>query len=354
MWRKIKQFRMRRDFRRRLPTGLHGRKVVYALTPTPDLKNIGDHAQVVAIEQWLDQFLPGLPRVEVDKNETTVYLDLLQSWVSDEDLIFLHSGGNLGDRGIWSETARRAIIQGFPNNRIISLPQTIFFSDTEKGQEEKENSRRIYARHDQLTVMARDRVSGELADELFPSATVHTAPDFVLSLPVVAESARPAEPQVLFLLRRDTESRFSEKERDELTGVVSYSTTSWDTTLDEPIERTQRREELDAALARLRASSVVVTDRFHGLIFAVLTRTPCVVLPTTDHKLSSAIDWFADVPYVFYCPDPAEIPAHVEEALQCSERETPNWNELYFHPLAEKLGLPEIGRHHEESEPGPV
>ena len=96
--------------------------------------------------------------------------------------MFLHSGGNLGDRGIWSETARRTIIEALPDNRIVSLPQTIFFSDTPFGRYQKQVSQAVYARHGHLTVIGRDGVSGSLAKALFPRSQVTTMPDFVLSL----------------------------------------------------------------------------------------------------------------------------------------------------------------------------
>ena len=47
---------------------LRRRRVIYGLLPTAGLKNVGDHAQVVAIQRWIGKHYPGLPIIELDKN----------------------------------------------------------------------------------------------------------------------------------------------------------------------------------------------------------------------------------------------------------------------------------------------
>ena len=336
--RRYREFRMRASFKDRVSAVGRGRKVIYALTPPPRLKNIGDHAQVVAIERWLDKHL-GLPRLEVDKDECTVCFDLLQEAVSPADLVVLHSGGNLGDRGIWSENARRLLIETFPENRIVSLPQTIFFSDTPTGRTEREKTRKIYARHKQLTIIGRDLQSQELANELFPDAEVLAAPDFVLSLDGRFPAYTGDREGVLFLLRRDDESCFSGEERSKLPELVGDATSLWDTTLDTSITKGDRRRHVEETVRRLQAAQVVVTDRFHSLIFSVLAQTPCVVLPTVDHKLTSAFDWFADVPFVFFSEDKSAVSALVERARKVEARRAVDWNSRHFDPLAGALGF---------------
>ncbi len=159
-----------------------GAKIIYALTPTAELSNVGDQAQVVAIHAWLKKHYPDRAVVEIDKDVALAATTYIAEHVHPEDLIFLHSGGNLGDRGLWSETGRRQLIEHFPNNRIVSLPQTIHFSDTVDGRLQRKVSQKIYNAHGRLTVLGRDPESGALAAELFPNAQIGTYPDFVLSL----------------------------------------------------------------------------------------------------------------------------------------------------------------------------
>jgi exopolysaccharide biosynthesis predicted pyruvyltransferase EpsI len=144
------------------------KKIIYTITPSPSLRNVGDHAQVIAIKKWFMENFNEYLVLEFDKNEIYKYLNLIKKIVNEDDLIFLHSGGNFGDRSLWSEGARRSIINNFPKNKIISLPQTIFFSNTQKGRKELEKTKHICNNHKDLTIIARDSYSFKLAKNYFP------------------------------------------------------------------------------------------------------------------------------------------------------------------------------------------
>lgn len=315
------------------------RKIIYALTPPPYLKNVGDHAQVIAIRAWLEKHFPELVVIEIDKNQGSYLLPALRWLVGPDDLFFLHSGGNLGDRGKWSESKRREIISTFPGNQIISLPQTIYFSDTTNGKKEQENTRRIYATHPNLTVIGRDPRSGELAAELFPKAKTFCMPDFVLSLPPRSSAIKNNPPKILICLRLDNESALTPEQRQQIGDSLPYECTYYDTTIPKAIKVDRREAVLDNTLSLFLAADVVVTDRYHGLIFTVLCQKPCVVLRTVDHKLTSAIHWFKDMPQIMFAQNIDEVPSLVERCLKIEDRKTPDWSGQYFDKIPELVGL---------------
>jgi len=321
-------------------------KIIYSLTPPPYLKNVGDHAQVIAIRAWLDKHFGKLPILEMDKDRGHYFLPALRWLVNQEDIFFLHSGGNLGDRGIWSEGMRRQVIGNFPQNQIVSLPQTIFFSDTPKGKTEQETSRRIYGQHPQLTVIGRDPRSGELAAELFPQAQSFCMPDFVLSLPPRTSAKSSDTIKVLLCLRLDDESALTPEQRQEIGDSLPYDCTYYDTTLDKAIEVDRREATLDETLAKFLAADIVVTDRYHGLIFTVLCQKPCVVLRTVDHKLTSAIYWFKDLPSVMFAQGLEEVPELVERGLKITTNKTIDWSAMYFDQIPQLVGLKSDGDRH--------
>ncbi len=326
-------------FRRRWSGLADRRKIIYALTPPPNLRNVGDQAQAVAIHAWLAKHFPDMPVVEVDKLEVFYCHAVLRRIVRSDDLIFLHSGGNLGDRGVWSERARRLMISSFGRNRIVSLPQTIHFSDTPTGQEHREISRRVYAAHPRLTVIGRDPVSGALAAELFPKAQTFCVPDFVLSLRLPWAGPPSELRNVLLCLRHDDESALSREAHAVLAGSLPYDSTRFDTTIRERIPAARRGPILARTLALFTAHDAVVTDRYHGLIFAVLCRRPTVVLRTRDHKLTSALDWFRDVDFVRFAARPEDVPRELGTSFSGRRGSVPDWNALYFDRLPEMLGL---------------
>ena len=315
------------------------RKIIYVVTPPPYLPNIGDHAQVIAIRRWMEKHFDGFPVIELDMDECKWYLPAIRWLIRPDDLIFFHSGGNLGDRGIWCENRRRLYIRSFPDHKIISLPQTIYFSDTPRGRKERENTRRIYAAHPDLTIIARDAQSGRIANELFPRATTFSIPDFVLSLPPRRRLREDTTGKVLLCLRRDIEAALTPEERERIPGIIPYRTDFFDTTFSHPIKARDRETLLTQTLDYFSSFDGIITDRYHGVIFAVICRRPCLVLPTVDHKLTSAIEWFREVPFISIARNLDEIPGKLKNCLSVKDRSVPDWNQLYFDGLPSKLGL---------------
>lgn len=318
------------------------RKIVYVLVPPAELANIGDHAQVVAIRQWFRRHYPEFPVLEVDKNEVIYGQKILKNIINIDDVIFIHSGGNLGDRGRWSETGRRMMIQNFPQNRIISLPQTIYFSDTVEGIKEKEITKKIYSQHNRLTVIGRDKESGKLALELFPSAQVLTIPDFVLSLQLEdfnLSSDFYQNDNIIACLRRDSESKFNSEERENIIKSCGPNPKVVDTTIDSPIDITKRQEIIREFLIIVLNHKAMVTDRFHGTIFAVICGKPTLVLPTVDHKLTSAVEWFDGINTVKFCPAISEVEDMIEQLLKYERVELINFREKYFDKLPDYLDI---------------
>jgi pyruvyl transferase EpsI len=303
------------------------------------LSNIGDHAQVIAIRQWLSKHFPEIPILEINKEEVLSAKSVLRKNIKIDDIIFLHSGGNLGDRGVLSEVGRRWMIDTFTANRIISLPQTVFFSDTERGIEEKELSSRIYNHHPNLTIIGRDPISAEIAGGLFENATILCIPDFVLSLDV--PQSRDPEGPILLCFRRDIESVISEDDLLEITRSLDRPVNHFDTTFNYPIHQGDQARLLNETLEYFSMHSAVVTDRFHGLIFSVILGLPVVALRTVDHKIVSGMSWFEGLPFVKIAGSIREVPQKIDECREIEDFEQPDWSALYFNRLPVMLGLVE-------------
>lgn len=315
------------------------RKIIYALTPPPNLQNVGDHAQAIAIRAWLCKHFAELPVIEVDKDESRYYLRALRWLVRPDDIVFIQSGGNLGNAGIWSESLRRMLIVNFPRNKIVSLPQTISFSETPLGREERENTRRIYATHPDLTVVARDSQSEAIANDLFPNAKILCMPDFALSLPPRDRGKANDPPRVLLCFREDAMSTLSGEQEKLIAAGIPYECKQTNTYIDEEIPLAKQEEVFERTLDEFSAADVVVTNRFHGVIFAILCRRPCVVLATTDHKMTASMDWYKSMPWIVRAERLDDIPALVEKCLRIDERDMPDWNAEYFDRLPALLGL---------------
>jgi len=314
-----------------------GVRIFYMLTPPPRLRNIGDHAQAVAILEWFKEKMPDRIIIELTKDDVRDHLGAISALMSSDDTIVLHSGGNLGDRGIWSEGLRRKIIESFPDNKIVSLPQTIYFHEHETGQRELATSKAIYNKHRNLTIVARDGRSHELAKNYFSRAKHLAAPDFVLRYAWRPLGHKDHNGRILLCLRQDDESALGVEDLERLRQKIELPYDEFDTTISDEIDILSRKHTLDRTLEMFSRYEAVITDRFHGLIFSILAGRPTLVLPTVDHKLTSAFDWFGSVEFVSFCGDMDALGTALNKIKNPPSYSVPNWDELYFDRIAREI-----------------
>lgn len=82
--------------------------------------------------------------------------------------ILLQGGGNFGDVWFPPQDFRRRVISHYPNNRIIILPQTVYY-------EKEENLKKdavLFAQHKNLIICARDKFSYSLVQKYFSNQAI--------------------------------------------------------------------------------------------------------------------------------------------------------------------------------------
>ncbi len=284
------------------------------LMSVPVHGNLGDQAITVGEQFVLKKIFPKHEIVEIPTPYLSGYLGETFSSLGFErsvrptDLIFIHGGGNLGTLWGNEERVHQRLIARFSRNRIIILPQSIFFDRTTQ-EELTRASVEIYNGHRDLHLVCRDEVSFAVAAELFPRVKRYLAPDSVTMLMGTWDGREQPRDGVLFVLRHDKE-RFDhtaliEKLQAHLDArKVTYEFA--DTIVNGTVEAGERAEKVEALLSRIRRARLVVTDRYHGLIFSAVTRTPAVVMRSFDTKIASGIKWFEGSDGICYA-DGSEI-----------------------------------------------
>ena len=276
------------------------RKVIIALAA--DYPNLGDVAITYAHTLFVKVCLPEYEIVDFPCAATYLQLKALKLVCMPDDIITITGGGNMCDRYHSIEDARRFLVGSFPNNKIISFPQTIDFSDTPAGQRELRKSRRAYGRHRGLQLFAREPVSLETMRREFPGTTVRLVPDIVLSLSGLAHHG--VRRGVLLCVRNDQESAMGAATRKRLieqiaTEVPESRITDTVLPLDRRLTVGEREHELRRLLSDFSEAEAVVTDRLHGMIIAAITGTPCVVMQNDNHKIAATYQaWLAGLPHV--------------------------------------------------------
>jgi pyruvyl transferase EpsI len=81
------------------------------------------------------------------------------------------------------------------------------------------------------------------------------------------------------------------------------------------VTQAMRDEQLQAKWQEFAASRLVITDRLHAMIFAVITGTACIAVDNKSKKVSGVYEWLQDVPYVHYCDSPAQVCETIDRVL---------------------------------------
>lgn len=275
------------------------KKVIVGLAA--DYSNLGDVAITYAQSEFLKNVYPNHKIVDFPISQTFEQMKELKTLVNNNDIITLVGGGNTGDHYDSTEYARQFFIKHFPENTIVSFPQTIDFSDTKKGNHLLKVAQKTYANHKKLILMAREEKSFSLYKELFPSVQVWLYPDIVLYL----NESQPKSKRtgITMTLRTDAEKNIAAKDQEEMVELVKDKFNDvefYDTDIKQNnLSLETRNIELNKIWQKFRESEVVVTDRLHGMIFCAITETPCVAINNSNKKVSRVYNkWLRDYSFI--------------------------------------------------------
>ena len=119
----------------------------------------------------------------------------------------------------------------------------------------------------------------------------------------------PRNLPLLVCLRQDAERSLPADRRAAiLEALCSFAsgTMVTDTGVPGPhISFPEYEQHLDTLWADFARARCVVTDRLHGLIFSVISRTPCVVIENSNHKIRSTFEtWLTGSPSIRLLTEP--------------------------------------------------
>lgn len=293
-------------------------KPMVFLFGVPYHSNMGDHAQTYCLLNWFKKYLPQ-HRVFITMltNATPTRLKMIRSSFRKGDILICHSGYHITDM-YHERDVYEKVIQLFPEEVVRVMPQTIFFHQ----QTHAEQCAKVFNSHGRCIMLCRDVCSYKTAQSLFVGCRTHLYPDIVTSLigvfPVAQLTSREG---VLFCMRNDKEAFYSKEQISDVRKLIEthFPTRMSDTTVEMPVRviARDRQRILAEVFADMAKSRVVVTDRYHGTIFSLVSNTPVIVVNSTDHKLSSGVKWFPESfrEHVFFASDLSEVPSLVEQIM---------------------------------------
>nr|WP_321302564.1 polysaccharide pyruvyl transferase family protein [uncultured Trichococcus sp.] len=307
------------------------KKIIVALAA--DYGNLGDVAITFAQTKFLKDNFPTHEIIDFPISRTFTDLKALKKICTTDDIITLVGGGNTGDMYDDIEYCRQFIIQQFPDNKIISFPQTIDFSNTISGERALQKAVSTYSKHDNLILSAREIKSYETYKKFFPHNKVIFSPDVVLSLN--EQSLKYEREGITLCFRKDSEktTKLSDEEQFIKSLNKNYQVKHQDTHIDASNMTVEQREvELQNIWTVFKRSKLVITDRLHGMIFCKITGTPCIAIDNSNHKISGVYNaWLSKIENIKMIPDfnYVEIKKHIDSLMSADNHTIHHNDELY-------------------------
>lgn len=271
-----------------------GNRAIITILPGHD--NLGDHAIGYAEREFVQNYFPGHEIVELTMRETYKCAIPLRRSMKENDLLFMTGGGNMGSLYVPEEITRWFVCWVFRKFTRIQFPISTNYRDDLGGKIVLSIAKRVYSKHkDRLVLVARDPVSYQFMKTHFKNSATCLCPDTVLFLSYHRDVKRH---RIGICLRADKESALSESDKATIRQRVSIAyddAFEFSTTGSIGYSVDTREEAIFGLLDKLLGTSVVVTNRLHGVIFCLITGTPVIALPTNDHKLTAFWSWVEDI-----------------------------------------------------------
>jgi len=321
----VNKQKKRRRYRRRTLLGFRNlsadKRLVLFLSP--EHGNLGGHAIAKAEMTFFKDYLPGVPVVEISYPHYQYDRTGIRKYISRNDVLLTNGGGYLGTLWFHDEIMVRDIIKSFPDNRIIILPQTIFFDATAEGRKQLAVTKAIYSNHRHLIFCAREKASYDfvISNELLANPdNCYLIPDMVTYLAI--EKTTLKREGILLCLRKDKESILNDKLKSEIDAYARRSGEDihyTDTVLNSPVSIDERGHLLEAKFNEFRKAKLVITDRLHGMLFAAITGTPCIALNNKSGKVKGCYETIKHLKYIQVIDSPPEMLNHIPRLLQIDD-----------------------------------
>lgn len=269
--------------------------------------NIGDQLITEAEYVFFEKYLPEYAIVELPADLIYEDINEIKKYVRKDDTIAISGGGYMGSLWIYfGEDNVRKIVQSFPDNRIIVMPQTIFFENTKEAICEYELSEKIYKLHNDFTICAREKKSYEVAQKLLSSnEKVYLFPDMVELFDKCSDYQLRNRVGICF--RSDEESILSEQQKKEIHSYVKEDIFVFDMHTEEYVGINDRKQVVDRIIKMVSSLKYVITDRLHCMLLCAITGTPCISLNNLTGKVYGVYEWIKSNRYIHIAEDMSSI-----------------------------------------------
>ncbi|HHV10472.1 MAG TPA: glycosyltransferase [Clostridiales bacterium] len=314
----------------------NGRKKIILIN-TPEHDNIGDHMIAYAALKLFQEFLPDYDVLEVTNKRYIERRKEIIYRINFDDIIVITGGGYFGSLWPYSGQNVYKILEDFKENKIVMLPQSMFFEENEAGESQKQLTYNLFVAHRNINVCFREILSYIRAESIFgDKIKKFLIPDMALMLNYSQEQS--LRKGILLCIRNDKEGILSENEKRSLKEYFY----KWGEETEETsmrwkigIKANQREEVIMEKIGELKKKKLVITDTLHCMISCVISGTPCIALNNVNRKLEGIYQsWIKDLKYIRY----------VDSYEDIFGMDLENWKELHEDNYYNKSYFGEVKR----------
>lgn len=299
------------------------RKSRVHLLDIPNYRNIGDY---LIFFGELNYFKKN--RIKLNSISSKDNFD--SSLIQKGDIILLHGGGNFGDLYIDHTNFRNKIVKKFSQNKILILPQTIYFKDKEKLKK----TSNIFSTHNNLTIFARDKVSLDIFKTNFKKNTILLHKDFAYDLNLKKNKDSTKIQNILFLKRTDEESKFTlfalkfnivysdwfNLKRFNYWNLIHIIFRIFRNFLSKKqytrILMKYSKLIVKYNVEKIRKYDLIITDRLHGLILADLLNIKVIAVDNSYSKIKNYYDsWLKNKKNCYFVNNNDELNAIIKKLI---------------------------------------
>lgn len=259
-------------------------------------KNLGDHLITLSEIVFLKKQIKESEVFEIPTEVFEVYKSLLIKKISYNDLIIINGGGWMGNLWEKEESIIEDMVYSFRKNKIIIFPQTVFFDESLNSYKKiLTSSIECFSSHPNLTISVREQNSFEFAKKMYKQNKILLVPDIALYYYNNTSKYRQIHKKkiIKICLRNDRENTQKNKSIDKI--IKSFKEKDYiikkiDTISRFRVSEFRRVQALSKKFEEFAESSLIITDRLHGMIFSYLTATPCIVIDNKTHKVSGVYE----------------------------------------------------------------
>lgn len=309
------------------------------LIGTPDHDNLGDHAIAEATMNLIVKTVKDKEVIEVTEENFIQNIKNIKKCIKKKDIIIIQGGGNWGNTYKYIDRMHKNILKYFYENRIIVMPQTIYYSNDRIGKKSLYKDIKMIKKCNELIFFTREQYSYEYAKKILKIDKTFLVPDIVLSMEGY-KNKNSKRYGALICLRSDKEGKI--KKEDKL-WIHEFCENNYsnvivtDTCTGQKISNKERKLKLISKYNQFCNSEIVFTDRLHGMIFAAITGTPCIVFGNFNHKVKYSYEWLKDLNYIQFVNGIEEVKDAIKKLNKCESNSYNQHFEEKYNLIREQL-----------------